>query len=83
MRSHLSILDLTTQAIAVLFRTFSPVPLSFPHCFLYKFHWLWFYVKFLEDQSVDTLYLLRIGNKTPREGVTETKVRAEMKGWTI
>ena len=28
MRSHLSILDLTVQAIAVLFRNFSPVPIS-------------------------------------------------------
>ena len=36
-----------------------------------------------EDQSVDTLPLLRIGNKTPMEGVTETKFGAEMKGWTI
>ena len=26
-----------------------------------------------EDQSVDTLHLLRTGNKTPMEGVTETK----------
>jgi hypothetical protein len=26
--------------------------------------------------------LLRIGNKTPMEGVTETKFRAEMKAWT-
>jgi hypothetical protein len=25
-----------------------------------------------EDQSVDTVPLLRIGNKTPMEGVTET-----------
>jgi FtsZ-binding cell division protein ZapB len=25
------------------------------------------------DQSLDTLTLLRIGNKTPMEGVTETK----------
>jgi hypothetical protein len=33
--------------------------------------------------SVDTLPLLRIGNKTPMEGVTETKFGAEMKGWTI
>jgi hypothetical protein len=33
-----------------------------------------------EDQSVDTLPLLRIGNKTPMEGVTETKSGAEMKG---
>jgi hypothetical protein len=33
MRSHLSILDLTTQAIGVLFRNFSPVPIS-----LWLFH---------------------------------------------
>jgi hypothetical protein len=36
-----------------------------------------------EDQSVNTLPLLIIGNKTPMEGVTETQFRAEMKGWTI
>jgi hypothetical protein len=36
-----------------------------------------------EDQTVDTLPLLRIGNKTPMEGVTETQFGAEMKGWTI
>ena len=36
-----------------------------------------------EDQSVDTLPLLRIGNKTPMEGVSETKIGAEMKGWNI
>jgi hypothetical protein len=36
-----------------------------------------------EDKSVDTLLLIRIGNKTPMEGVTETKIGAEMKGWTI
>jgi hypothetical protein len=36
-----------------------------------------------EDQSVDTFPLLRIGNKTPMEGVTETKFGAETKGWTI
>jgi hypothetical protein len=36
-----------------------------------------------EDQSVDTLPLLRIGNKTPMEGVTETKFGTEMKGRTI
>jgi hypothetical protein len=35
-----------------------------------------------EDQSVDTLPL-RIGNKTPMEGVTETKFGAETKGWTV
>jgi hypothetical protein len=36
-----------------------------------------------EDPSVDSLPLLRIGNKTPMEGVTETKFGAETKGWTI
>jgi hypothetical protein len=36
-----------------------------------------------EDQSVDTLPLLRIGNKTPMEGVTVTQFGAEMKGWNI
>ena len=33
-----------------------------------------------EDKSVDTLLLLRIGNKTPMEGVTETKIGAEKDG---
>ena len=33
-----------------------------------------------EDQSVDTLPLLRIQNKTPMEGVTETKFGAETEG---
>jgi hypothetical protein len=36
-----------------------------------------------EDQSVDTSLLLRMGNKTPMEEVTETKFRTEMKGKTI
>jgi hypothetical protein len=36
-----------------------------------------------EHESVDTLPLLRIGNKTPMKGVTEAKFGAEMKGWTI
>jgi hypothetical protein len=27
--------------------------------------------------------LLRIGNKTPMEGVTKTKFGAEIKGWTM
>jgi hypothetical protein len=36
-----------------------------------------------EDLSADILPLLRIGKKTPMEGVTETKFRAETKGWTI
>jgi hypothetical protein len=31
-------------------------------------------------ESVDTLFLLRIGNKTPMEGVTEAKIGAETKG---
>jgi hypothetical protein len=34
-----------------------------------------------KDQSMVTLPL-RIGNKTPMEGVTETKFGAETKGWT-
>jgi hypothetical protein len=36
-----------------------------------------------EDQNVDILFLLRMGNKIPMEGVTETKFGAKMKGWTI
>jgi hypothetical protein len=36
-----------------------------------------------EDQRVDTLFLLRMGNKIPMEGVTETKFGAEKEGWTI
>jgi hypothetical protein len=36
-----------------------------------------------EDQTVVTLPLRRIGNKTPMEGVIETKFGAETKGWTI
>jgi hypothetical protein len=30
-----------------------------------------------EDQTVDTLFLLRMGNKIPMKGVIETKFRAE------
>jgi hypothetical protein len=37
----------------------------------------------VSEESVDTLPILRIGNKTPMEGVTETKFGAETKGWTI
>jgi hypothetical protein len=33
-----------------------------------------------DDQSVDTLFLLRRGNKIPMEGVTETKFGAEPEG---
>ena len=36
-----------------------------------------------EDQSVDTLFLLRMRNKIPVEGVTETKFGAETEGRTI
>jgi hypothetical protein len=36
-----------------------------------------------EDQNMHTLPLLRIWNKTPMEGVTETKFGAGTKGWTI
>jgi hypothetical protein len=36
-----------------------------------------------EDQSADTLPLLKTGNKIPMEGVIETKFGAEMKGWTV
>jgi hypothetical protein len=36
-----------------------------------------------EDLSVDTLILLRRGNKIPMEGVTETKFGAETEGRTI
>jgi hypothetical protein len=33
-----------------------------------------------EDQNVDISILLRRGNKTPMEGVTETKCGAETEG---
>jgi hypothetical protein len=36
-----------------------------------------------EDQSVDTLILLRRGNKIFMEGVIETKFGAETEGMTI
>jgi hypothetical protein len=36
-----------------------------------------------EDQSMDTSFLLRIGNKIPMKGVVETKFGAKTKGWTI
>jgi hypothetical protein len=40
-------------------------------------------IKKKEDQSVDTLFLLRIANRIPRDGVTENMFGAEMEGWTI
>jgi hypothetical protein len=36
-----------------------------------------------EDQSLDTSFLLRGGNKITMEGVTETKCVAETKGMII
>jgi hypothetical protein len=48
MKPHLSIFDLTAQAIALLFRKISPVPISSRLSFLlYKFQCLWFYVELL------------------------------------
>jgi hypothetical protein len=32
---------------------------------------------------MNTSFLLRIANKIPMEGVTEAKIGAETKGWTI
>jgi hypothetical protein len=40
-------------------------------------------IKKKENQLVDTSFLLRIGNKIPMKGVTETKFGAKTKGWTI
>jgi hypothetical protein len=40
-------------------------------------------IKKRKDQWVDSSFLLRIGNKIPMKGVTETKFGAKMKGWTI
>ena len=36
-----------------------------------------------EDQSVDTSFLLKMGEKIPMGGVTETKFSAETEGRTI
>jgi hypothetical protein len=36
-----------------------------------------------EDQSVDTSFLLRMGNKIPMEEVIETKFGSEPEGTTI
>jgi hypothetical protein len=36
-----------------------------------------------DDQSMDSPILLSRGNKTPMEGVTETKFRAETEGMII
>jgi hypothetical protein len=35
-----------------------------------------------EDKWEDTSFLLRMGNKIPMKGVTETKFGAKTKGWT-
>jgi hypothetical protein len=36
-----------------------------------------------EDRSMDTSFLLRMGNKIPMKGVTKTKFGAETEGKTI
>jgi hypothetical protein len=40
-------------------------------------------IKKREDRWVDTSFFLRIWNKIPMKGVTETKFGAKTKGWTI
>jgi hypothetical protein len=40
-------------------------------------------IKKRAEQWVDTSFLLRIGNKIPMKGVTDTNFGAKMKGWTI
>jgi hypothetical protein len=60
MKSHLLILDLTAQAIAVLFKNFfhAHVFEALLHFLLYKFQCLWFYVEVLNP--------LRLGSFTRR-----------------
>ena len=50
---------------------------------MYKWKGRWRGGNRKEDQTVDTWPLLRIENKTPMEGVTETKFGAETEGRTI
>jgi hypothetical protein len=55
MRSHLSILDLIAQAIAILFRNFLPCAHIFKalhHFLLYKFQCLWFYVEIFDPRRL-------------------------------
>ena len=40
-------------------------------------------IKKSKEQNVNTSFLFRIRNKTPMEGVIETKFGAKRKGWTI
>jgi hypothetical protein len=40
-------------------------------------------LKTKEDQSVNTLVLLRRGNKIPMKGITDTKHEADTEGMTI
>jgi hypothetical protein len=40
-------------------------------------------LKKMEEQSMDTSFLLRMRNKIPMEGVTETKFGAEREGRTF
>jgi hypothetical protein len=54
MRSQLSILNLTAQAVAV--QEFFPcahIFETFPHFLLYKFQCLWFYVEFLDPLRLE------------------------------
>ena len=56
MRSRLSILDLTAQAIAVLFRYFFPCAHmleALPHILLNKFQYIWFYVSVLDPSGLE------------------------------
>ena len=65
----------------VLISGYQPRNLEYPR---YKIQFAkYMKLKKNEYQSVDALPLLRIGNNTPMEGVTETKFGAETKGWTI
>jgi hypothetical protein len=60
-----------------LISVYSPRNLEYP---IYKIQFAkHMKLKKNEDQSVDTLPLLRTGNKTPMEGVTETQFGAETK----
>jgi hypothetical protein len=55
MRYHFSILHLTTQTIAVLFRNFSRAHIfeALSQFFRCKFQCLWFYVEFLDPLRLD------------------------------
>jgi hypothetical protein len=61
---------------------------AFPHhdiCILsnHEPKYVLVYTASVRHFGADTVPLLRIGNKTPMEGITETKFGAVTKGWTI